>query len=294
VTSNGQTWEIAELGGLTDLGSGLLGAKGFPVERPEIPAYVEWDGELIRWSLFSHPDFPDDPRWRPRIVDPKGMLDRFLRIESATDVLQFARTYGVLELCEHNLPSTHAPSPYPPSIGTPVIGCRPLGWSNGQAWEQVQSWFDYVSEANGIVRAASALQQGKNADAEDWAKAFGPMQPMVGAKGLTTMDEERQALAQRVQHWMRLGNVHPFMQWNPQEEPGFGLSGRTFGTLAIQIALAVNRAQDWAICSVCAALYSRQRAPQRGRRNYCSSKCARVGDSLRKRRQRTAKGTEEN
>ncbi len=76
-----------------------------------------------RWRVASRIKLVDDRlEWRwsretDQLVEPgPGMLKGFvaLRDANASDVLSYARRWGVLELCKHDLPASHPPYCWPP------------------------------------------------------------------------------------------------------------------------------------------------------------------------------------
>lgn len=80
--------------------TGLLGRSGM-IGRRVAPLNVRLtkDHKYIEWTRPDETTMP---------VSTSGMLDNFVRLVTADDVLKFARKYGPLLLCEHRAPFTHS------------------------------------------------------------------------------------------------------------------------------------------------------------------------------------------
>ncbi len=87
--------------------SGLLAFGGLPLlpYHGQHSAHLHWD--FVHWRRP-----PLDPTWEP--IPWVGMLDEFVRIRDANEVVSFVVKRGPLGLCEHGLPATHNRS-WPPS-----------------------------------------------------------------------------------------------------------------------------------------------------------------------------------
>lgn len=92
---------------------------GRPVAVP-LDCWLEGDELCWRTPDPTGPKSPpgaDDQEWRrstgaPRFRTPRqGMLEGFLKLAAASDdqILEFARRWGPLGICEHGLPHTHWP-----------------------------------------------------------------------------------------------------------------------------------------------------------------------------------------
>src|SRR5438093_76622 len=69
-----------------------------------VPPVVELDGERLRWSFGGK---RGSPSWTARRVLPgTGMLMKFAELSDAppADILAFAKKWGVLGVCRHDLP----------------------------------------------------------------------------------------------------------------------------------------------------------------------------------------------
>jgi hypothetical protein len=224
------------------------------------------------------------------IVYPKeDLLEAFLKFaeKNATSeqILDFARQYGVLELCEHHLPRTHSDIFITISASTVRAGCRPLSCPGKPAYAQepIRGWKALAHRFRAILQIAALLHQDKPAPLRAW-KAITSMGAGTGRKDWLALHEyeakpasERlgihRALFNRVINWLlQMANVRPWFWWskdgNGIEFGGVGL----FGHLVLQLVLAVSRKDGFTFCTVCSQAYLITRRPARNRRNYCS-KC---------------------
>jgi len=107
----------------------------------------------------------------------------------------------------------------------------------------------------------------------DWSPALYALDlagPWI--RGRSNREAKQIILSIIVNEWLYIGGVRPYLSWgfdgiaNPQIAFGYG----TYGSLAVQLMLAVSRASNLAECSGCSQMYLRKgRIPQRGRRNFC-------------------------
>lgn len=270
-----------------------------PIAGAWAPYYAELTEDSICWNDQMDPNNPPDiltngaldfykayiahPEMKPKEVDPKGMLDAFIRIKSGPEVRNFVMRYGPLELCSDGLPATRW---HRPGLG---LTCMPPSWEGCDTWcEKLAHWLDYVRIANSIVDITSALNQDQKAPADCWA----------GTQVFLSIDTQttaRQGIAQQkiwlaflIEGWLQLGDASLTFSWS-RSEPEFSLHGNTFATLGLQMMFAVSQKQRLVFCSACGEPYTRKRKPQRHRNNYCSQACKKSGAVLRKRAERQKK-----
>lgn len=203
---------------------------------------VRLDGDWLVWEWQG-------PRKRYRPAD--GLLEEFLELATAptAGIYKFARRYGVLEICRHDLPSTHNPQP-PAGVVWPIRmdddrACHAPAsrrW-NGQPFkdfqelhaapieqrEHVSAWRAFAREAAGILRVASALHAERETTASDWQDVF-DRDPFIRATGqgqpipwwpinikryraLWCGDHMR--LASKVNDWVVMANLRPMLEWSP-------------------------------------------------------------------------------
>jgi hypothetical protein len=206
------------------------------------------------------------------------MLDAFVKIESADDVLDFAQRYGVLCLCEHRLPASHTDNCLPEIVNLSQWVSR----SKGQCYsEPIEPWLVFAKAARSTLKLAVDLFDGIHGSADDWSASLLAIVPNASSDLLDFLSDvpkqypPRQLLAGIVYLWLEHGDARIAVNWD-RDEPVLELttSSRatpTFGVLAHQLALAITRSNQIAGCTGCGVLYLREgRRPQKGRRNYCN------------------------
>jgi len=228
-----------------------------------IPGSIRVAGDRLAYS--------DSMRRVRRALDDDQMLEDFLRLANApvARVGDFARRYGVLWLCEHDLPATHNHS-----VGGDGRGCRPRRRDPERPgkhllyWEPISVWRDFSRQANEII---SVMAPGLNlAPAGGWL----PLPP------LSTLNE-----------WLAMTGVRPVVDWiNGRLRLRWGGVG-VFGVLALQLALRVTKERGLALCAGCGRPFTPQRRrPRAGENHYCED-CGRVQaqrDASRRYRRRIA------
>ena len=141
-------------------------------ERKRAGSYRLLDGEIVRQAIVARQEAERDRR---------GILDEFLHLSDADDeaILKYARTWGVLELCCHNLPSSMSSSLTVSASPPHCWRCReqsarddhprqclPLGR------EPLATWRFFSGQANALLNIVAALEQTRLGDPEDWAKSY--------------------------------------------------------------------------------------------------------------------------
>jgi len=241
----------------------------------QAPAWVRADGPFLLWQPGSH---------APLVAPRKGMLEAFLALGDAPPqrIAAFASRWGVLGICEHDLPCSHNPPPIGAYNG-PVYWCSPLGWyaDDRQPYEPIATWRAFAREAFGVTRIAHRLMLGQVGEAEQWAIVYG----RSGRRApwwKPSVEGEKLIVARVLNEWLRLGSVRPVMEWRPSrkhERPAirFGGSSGLFGALALQLALAIGKLDGLALCVHCRAEYMpAARSPKAGQRNFCPD-CRKAG-----------------
>jgi hypothetical protein len=246
--------------------------------RYAVPAdiYLE-EGRLVWKHCFNELKL-----WRRVSLSPK-MLAEFVQLAEDSDeqILRYAQRYGVMNICEqHGTPASHNYTCFSlPNLGS----------------EQVEAWRRYARVAKAILNIAARLWEGRLGHMEDWRMIrrrdsggwLGFDKPWWKPDWkrhpeeywMKNPNEFRQAiadeqtiLAQLVNMWLAIGDVHPIISWI-KERPTLTLEGnprgKMFGALACQLMLAVSRTDGLAICSACGASYIPKRRPRQDQRRYC-------------------------
>ncbi len=246
--------------------TGIIDADG-TLER-KVPSQVILVPDRIDFDPGSGGRLVYSPE-RHEVMPAPGVLQEFLRLcgqpesQRPLKVVAFARRWGVLGLCEHDLPHTHEP------------GCYPRGWwdyPDRQLWEPISTWLHLSRAAFAILNIAHKLHQEPPAvgNPTDWAAIFarsGRNAPWWQQRP----DVERIILGRVINEWLSLGNVRPSFEWHVSDRtPSVKLAGPgLFGVIATQITYAAAAADAMALCSQCGRAYVPKRRPREGERHYC-------------------------
>jgi hypothetical protein len=248
-----------------------------------VPQGIAFSGNLARRAIRIRQQAEHDGR---------GVLDEFVELAEGNDskILEYARTWGVLELCQHGLPYMHGrphehfrlPPPDPAfRRRKPTSKCLPLGI------ERLAVWRFFSRQANALLRIAASLQQEKLGDSSDWALV---LRDRVSPKG--NVESHRDCWADVVDSWMTLGDVRPHIDLISHSITW----ARTdlFGELAVQLALVGVRADGQVHCTNCGRVYAPRKQIVRGGVHYCPDRrCQKVAGALRSARYRGSKGQSE-
>ena len=266
---------------MTDV-DGLLGSPRIPVAKAAVPDVVRLipSEEALWWAVKREGSLTTNSLHAPISSrrDSHGMLDSFLQIKTPKDVLSFAERFGVLGLCEQGLPASHDGECMPRRVP---------GGTEGQTslevyWEPVNRWLELVKATDATLLLSAALYDGGTGQEADWVAAWHGLEPrmpgdlveFLARKACEGVDLARALLSALVYTWLDIGDVRMYVRWEgPKAELQLTASWRVppaFGILGSQLALAVARASELAVCTGCLRLYLREgRRPQKGRRNYC-------------------------
>src|SRR6266446_5747425 len=97
-----------------------------------VPGIIRLENENLRWNYL-----PESLKSGRQLHPSQGMLEGFLELAQAPDrnIARYAKRWGVLGICEHRLPSSHSPD----MLELRKLGCRPLGWEDGECWEPLDT-----------------------------------------------------------------------------------------------------------------------------------------------------------
>lgn len=297
---------IWDLAGITDIHGSV--DRPADIEVVRVPTEIDLDGDRLVWT-WSQDAY--------RTVRPDDrMLTQFVKLDDASDeqILRYARRWGVLEICRHNVPRTHKPlGPSLTDAPDPVEWCESLGWPKDARWEPLEAWRHFAGQARALLNIVAQLRAGKPARYEDWnAVAQGARtyhgrvagieaelrEVTIGREyawdGSNLPPRKRRIREERIKRdkplngewarvtglvndWMDLGNIRPRL-YTEDGRVAVRLGGgeTLFGALAVQLALAISRTDGLAICSACGAPYLPVRRPSLNRRHYCPD-CSKWG-----------------
>jgi len=208
--------------------------------------------------------------WKPRLDTrsfragaERGVLDNFVAlVDSPPEAyLRFARKWGILDLCEHDLPALHTGG----RCGNLIDG----DWRVEYWW----AWQRTAQAFRSALNLAAQLADGKRGAKKDWnaVTATGNFGEDVASP--RNMRESHENLAAVVNIWLSWGGVRPYLsyaggRWSISFGGGRG-AGWLYGLLSSQLMLAVSRTDGLAQCSACGVPYLPNRKPNPYRRSYC-------------------------
>jgi hypothetical protein len=240
-----------------------------------------YDGNLARRAIYIKQQAEHDGR---------GVLDEFIELAECSDleILKYARTWGVLELCKHHLPYLHGNPDEHLRLPLPdrSLTNRQLATSKCLALgtEPLEVWRFFSRQAKALLRIAANLQQEMPGESDDWSLVLRDrVSPQQG------VEAHRECWADAVESWMELGDVRPRID---RISHGITWSGADLlGELAVQLALVGVRADGQVHCTNCGKSYAPKKQIVRGGVHYCSNPlCQKVADALRAARYRESKG----
>jgi hypothetical protein len=229
----------------------------------------------------------------------RGILDEFILLCDGDDkgIVKYAQTWGVLELCAHNLPSCHefslgAPLRLPPPTPKPRAGIR--RWfhedprqCNPTGREALATWRFFSGQARALLNIAADLQLARLGNREDWGKLLRDR-----VSPADSHEAHRSCLRDAVEAWLKLGRVKPTID---DLTTGLTWTGADlFGEIAVQIALAAKAMDGQVLCVACGKEYQPKRLVIRRGFNYCPKiRCQREAAAARAKRYRDRKKSPE-
>lgn len=225
-----------------------------------VPDEIELEGDNLIWRAEpTHLIEPPPDQGTVRL-----MLESFAELgEEATPdvkILEYARRWGVLALCEHGLPACHILRGYLDPRNPNVFlhqHCRPLSRNDSLRYEPLERWRHYARQANAIIKLANSLHQGLIGDVTYWQ--------ILAAQSLAqremppdSLQAAKFRLSVVVNRWLEMTDIRPRFIW-VGDDPMFTLSPPVFSltaesitlmsVLAVQLMLRINRSVTLARCS---------------------------------------------
>ena len=263
--SSTRNWELAGFYRKTGQLESLL-----PIGELMVPSDVELEEDWLCWGWSV-----DVRQWTTRRPGPRILSD-FVRLANGDgpQIRAYARQWGILGICKHGLPSSHAGN----EGGIPC--CQPLDRREDPAWcfdgwEPLERWRHFARQAQAMLNLAARLHTDQPRQPEDWqVVVHHPTQPVPWWH--PSVEAEWILLSHVVGAWIQIGDVRPVMARGPTQgrhvEFGSSAAGpRLFGTLACQLLFTITRETGVAVCSECAAIYTPTRQPRPDQRRYCRS-----------------------
>jgi hypothetical protein len=243
-----------------------------------VPAVVEVEDNCLYWAYAAK---------KEKVVRPE-LLENFIKLSEAPleQIRNFAKQWGVLEICKHGYPSSHNSQTWPRPWRDSYKICSPLEMPKRKlkalgrhfsiaGWDPIDRWRYFSRQGRSILNLAAALyKEGKGSSddwkilldeyEEDWGSTEGPGESQSPKMA-------RHFLAYVINDWLQLGGVRPAVFLTDVTGLRLELGGpNLFSFLGIQLALAVSRTDQMAICSNCGRPYlATGRRPAINRRSYC-------------------------
>jgi hypothetical protein len=235
------------------------------------------------------------------VTPSRTLLDRFLRIRDERGALDYARSWGPLELCEDGLVYTHNPLRLRPGAtmrptkegdGVDQIaaflevadGCKPLWWASG---EPVATWISLAAQFRALLDVAANLHRPnpKPGNPADWRIAAPYIDQSLGVAFTTPgarVSTDRLFFTEVAEGYLRDTGIALTFRWDAEKpEPTFDVvPRRLFDALVLRLLAQAGRTDGVARCSACGNFFTQRRRPPRGTRTYCEP-CREAGKPKR-------------
>lgn len=229
-----------------------------------VPEVINVQGENLVWDWCRPNSKPGTEA--KRVQANPGLLKEFMTLRDAkvSKVLQFARDWGLLFLCEHGLPAWHNGEQ-----------CLPLGKYIEQVRtrsEPIEAWRNYAHRAFVICDKADSI--------------YRDMDKRVSVKDRYEIWNRQVLLSTEVQRWLDQAGVNVEFFWSQDKVMSILGTPSLFAALSVQLLSTVSKS-SLAICCNCGEIYNAPRRPRSDQRNYCDKdecKLARLRDAQRDRR----------
>ena len=226
-----------------------------------LPAWIQLaDADTLVWAY--------GPRTSARLAGRGGGLEHradflmaFLKLADAVpqDVLAFARRWGVLDPCGHQL-CTH----------TDCVRRKQGPVPEGMGSEDLAWWRTLAGEARALFRGASSLRRGERLSAADRQRLDEAAEPGAFEESVSG---DRALVTAFINQWSADFDVRPWVFWAGNElddRPTVTLPGATLaGALASELLLHLTTTDQLATCDACGRPYSPSRRQRFDRRSFC-------------------------
>ncbi len=224
-----------------------------------VPQNIELSGDKLKWDLEGKviKTYPS----RNLILEFADLAN-----SGSKQVLAFAKKFGVLGLCKHQLPANHSKTSILTKNKTNSI-CQPLGE------ESIKLWFEFARNAQAILRISADLRRHRSTRQEDWLVLLANQEKELP----TRVSSERQLIENSINLWLDLAGIKP--QFNLEDETlylAYPDSNSLFAELANQLTMKTGKIEGIVTCSECnrsglldELAHYRFRKPRSGTRFYC-------------------------
>jgi len=246
--------------------AGFALARPLAAERIRVPASVKLHKDRLVWKMF---DGERKPRWS---YPDSGLIWKFVELAdqevSRKKIAAFARSWGVLGVCEHGYPNFHPQ--YEESEGRRTLvfchGPKEMPLLSGE--EPVLDWRKIAGRLRTVLVLARDVAAGRLGDPEDWERAGVPYASIQNWRQL--IEPRRARLAVLLNGQLILANSRLELRW-AEATPEVRIGGRgLYAALVAQLLLEVSSSEGLLVCDDpnCRRVFRGTRAPE-GRRNFC-------------------------
>lgn len=263
-----------------------------------LPGEILVEGDLLWWR--GHREA------KSATANQSRLLGQFVRLANGDDaaIASFARRWGVLDLCGHGYPRSHASSVAASELNgrlMPVRSCIVATAIRAEGWrsEPLERWRSLAGQAGAMLQIAQGLRLGRPVQGDVWAPlqelftldpvilgrdVFRPPEartwrpvatddlPLTGRVGgirVKYRSSEGPALGYAVRRWLELGGVRVHFDWmGDRGKVSFGGTS-LFGALATLLATGVS-GSALLMCDECHLPFvPLKRRPPAGTRHFC-------------------------
>ena len=214
---------------------------------------------MIRWrlppALWKGVQPETSNEWIEYKASGPRTFDRFIELHKRSDaeIGSYARKWGVLGLCSHNLPSTHNQWKYGVGTGSMCLPQTSRSQSSpGELWckEPIDEWRKYSARASLLLQLGAKINNEAVGSKREWAALRDEEVDIFddpNAPAFADMNSARVALSHQLEKWFVLGGLLPSISWNPKLDlwqftlSGVGLGPNLLALLALHLALTIAR-----------------------------------------------------
>jgi len=216
-----------------------------------------------------------EPITRP--ISP-GMLQEFLEISVTREesiLLRFARRYGPIGICKHDLPCGHNRRSYARTLDVMDCHPKPSRVPEWQCSEPVKLWFQFARQAQAIVDCSARLHNRLPPVLEELRIAnpkWSELGELLKNPPKASRETAKGLIEAAINTWIYYGGLRPQFRWGSRGCSvimSAGDSTSMFGVLAAQLMLTAAASKGWVLCSDCNQFYPPNRQPNPNRRRFC-------------------------
>lgn len=229
-----------------------------------VPKKVHLEEDLIVW---------DSTVEKIKKIPDIHLLEKFTNLVDATDteILEFAKRWGVLGLCVHQLPASHSSF----SVLEKKAHCEPIGR------ESISEWRDYSKILRTLLNISNRSFTPNLKNPIAWLSINKDLWLSLFADDKANIPEtpqgQQQIFETSLNLWLQLAGIRP--QYNFKENKtyfAYPSENTLIGELVNQLITKAGRVEEIWNCSYCGRngtynelAFDRLRKPRAGTRFYC-------------------------